>query len=185
VSLYADACDVLARWSAPTSPQRVLQSAYVEHLRNHADGLSRHCHPDHITASTLVVSHDGRQVLLNLHRRYRIWVQFGGHCEDVDQRLHDAAVREAVEESGIDDLTLTDSEPVQLSRHEVVCGPTLPAHHLDVRYLAVAPPRARPRVGPESLDVRWFALNRLPGTLDQPLIALIRLTGSRWTARQG
>jgi 8-oxo-dGTP pyrophosphatase MutT (NUDIX family) len=122
-----------------------------------------------------VVSDDRTRVLLNLHRKYGIWVQFGGHCEAGDDTLAGAALREAVEESGIDGLRLVRTEPVQLSTHEVRCGPIRPSHHLDVRYVAEAPPAAVTRVSDESLDVRWFDRAALPAGVDMPLLALIAL----------
>jgi len=178
VSLHADAVRVLTQWHPPSDCQRELQSTYMAHLRAHPDGLTRGCHPDHITASTLVFSHDRQRVLLNLHRKYSIWVQFGGHCEPGDATLAAAALREAVEESGMATLRLLGSRPVQLSTHEVPCGPVRPSHHLDVRYVAVAPPDAIAAVSDESADVRWFARERLPNGLDRPLLELI--DRSRW-----
>ena len=172
-ALYADALAALAAYDPRTVEQQQLKVAYLRHLADHPDGLSRDCHPDHITASTLVVSHDRRTVLLNLHRRYEIWVQFGGHCEPDDLSLHEAALREAVEESGIADLTLTAQRPIQLSTHEVRCGPIRPSHHLDVRYVATAPAGADGVVSDESLDLAWFAPDALPAGLDDPLRELI------------
>jgi hypothetical protein len=63
--------------------------------------------------------------------------------------------------------------PTQLSTHEVRCGPVRPSHHLDVRYVAVAPDDAVSRVSEESLDVAWFAPDSLPDGLDAPLRELI------------
>jgi 8-oxo-dGTP pyrophosphatase MutT (NUDIX family) len=171
--LYDDAVSALTRWRPPDAEQARLKAAYLAHLERHTDGLSRDCHPDHITASALVVSHDRRQVLLNLHRKYEIWVQFGGHCEAADRRLHEAALREAAEESGIDGLRLRDETPAQLSRHEVRCGPLRPSHHLDVRYVAVAPQSAQPEPTAESLAVTWFDPADLPAGVDGPLRELI------------
>ena len=91
----------------------------------------------------MVVNADRSRVLLNLHGKYRLWMQFGGHCEDDDETLAAAALRETREESGIDALTLAAASPIQLDVHEVRCGPIRPAHHLDVRYIAVAPDGAR------------------------------------------
>jgi 8-oxo-dGTP pyrophosphatase MutT (NUDIX family) len=173
VSLHADAVAALTRWSPPDDEQRNLAAEYLAHLAEHPDGLTRECHPNHLTASTLVVDQARERVLLNLHRKYEIWVQFGGHCEPDDRCLHEAALREAVEESGISTLRLVDDLPVQLSTHEVRCGPVRPSHHLDVRYVAEAPTGAVCAVSDESLDVAWFAPDALPEGLEPPLRALI------------
>ncbi len=173
MSLYDHALTVLTGWHPPDEQQHSLRSTYVRHLATHADGLLRTCHPDHITASTLVVSPDRVRVLLNLHRRYGIWVQFGGHCERADTTLAAAALREASEESGIAELRLLGEEPVQLSTHEVRCGPLRPSHHLDVRFAAVAPDDGIASPTEESLDVRWFDVEALPPGLDEPLAQLI------------
>ena len=174
-ALHRDAVATLSRWSSRDPLQQELQATYLAHLAANPDGHTRHCHPDHITASTLVVDESRSRVLLNLHGKYGIWVQFGGHCEPDDETLSAAALREAVEESGIADLRLVRPEPVQLSTHEVRCGPIRPSHHLDVRYVAVAPPGAATAVSAESHDVRWFDAGALPEGLDAPLQELIRL----------
>ncbi len=172
MSLFADAVSSLSRWHPYSDEQARLRNAYLAHLDEHPDGLSRECHPDHLTASALVLSHDRRQVLLNLHRRYRIWVQFGGHCEPDDEALVSAARRETVEECGITDLVF-DGMIAQLSKHEVRCGPIRPSHHLDVRYLAMAPADAEAVVSAESLDVRWFDVGAVPAGLEPQLRELV------------
>jgi 8-oxo-dGTP pyrophosphatase MutT (NUDIX family) len=177
VSLYDDAVETLSRWHPRNDQQRQLRAIYLRHLHEHPDGLSRACHPDHITASILVVSGDRKQVLLNLHRRYGIWVQFGGHCEPQDATLAAAALREATEESGIAGLRLLGADPVQLSTHEVRCGPISPSHHLDVRFVAVAPDHALATASDESDEVSWFPRRSLPG-IDAPLRELVEW--SRW-----
>jgi len=179
VSLYDDALAVLSGWHPRNDQQRRLQASYVRHLRDHPDGLHRECHPDHITASTLVVSGDRTHVLLHLHRKYEIWVQLGGHCEATDETLAGAALREASEESGIADLQLLGMVPMQLSTHAVRCGPMSPAHHLDVRYVAEAPTDARLAVSEESLELSWFDRQRLPRGVDASLRELIEWSVSR------
>lgn len=173
MSLYDDALAVLSGWHPRNDQQRRLQASYVQHLYDHREGLHRECHPDHITASTLVVSVDRTHVLLHLHRKHEIWMQFGGHCEATDETLAGAALREASEESGIADLRLLGTVPVQLSTHAVQCGPLGPAHHLDVRYLAEAPTDARVAMSQESLELSWFDRQRLPSGVDASLHELI------------
>jgi 8-oxo-dGTP pyrophosphatase MutT (NUDIX family) len=178
VTLHSSAVAALEEWTAPSPAEERLRAQYLAHLGAHADALSRHCHPDHLTASALVVSHDRSQVLLNLHGKYRIWMQFGGHCEDDDPSLAAAALRETSEESGIAGLELVSERPIQLDSHEVRCGPVRPAHHLDVRFAIVAPRGAEPRASTESVDVRWFARDRTPPGLERSVQALIDRAGA-------
>lgn len=188
--LHRDALTVLRSWRAPDAEQEQARRRYVAHLEAHPDGLSRSCRPDHLTASTLVLSDDGQHVLLTLHAKAERWFQLGGHCEPGDDLLHEAASREAREESGVPGLRL-DPAPVQLSEHAVPfcrdpsAGPEVPApdgrttvHHLDVRFLAIAPPGSVPTVSEESLDVRWWPADALPDP-DPDLVDLVRLARER------
>jgi 8-oxo-dGTP pyrophosphatase MutT (NUDIX family) len=178
VSLHADALAVLTDWPAPTVVQESLRERYVEHLRARPDGLTRECRPDHVTASTLVLSADGGAALLTLHAKAHRWFQFGGHCEPGDATLAGAAAREATEESGLTGLTL-DPVPVQLSEHAVpFCGPAGDVHHLDVRFVAVAPADAVHAVSDESLDVRWWPVDALPDP-EPDLVELVAMARAR------
>jgi 8-oxo-dGTP pyrophosphatase MutT (NUDIX family) len=173
VTLRADAHDVLTRWRTDDPDQQRLRQVYLSHLEQHTDAMSRDCHPDHLTASVLIVDARGERVLLTLHRLMRRWLQTGGHCEAGDATVADAALREGREESGIPDLAI-DPEPVLLSLHEVPsCGPIRPSHHLDVQYVAVAPPGAQEVISDESDDLAWFELDRLPEDTDQSVRDLI------------
>ena len=174
--VHADALRALAAWTAPDAAQERLRRDYVAHLEQHPDGVRRSCFPDHLTAGTVVLSHDGEAVLLNLHRKARRWFAFGGHVEPADDSLAGAALREAVEESGVTDLDFAP-EPVHLDLHEVgFCDPRGTVRHLDVRYCAVAPADADHQTSDESLDVRWWPLDGLPELEDEMhrLIALAR-----------
>lgn len=178
MSLHADALDVLSHWQAPTTEQDHLRASYADHLVAHDDGHRRTCFPAHLTAGALVLSHDRRQVLLNLHRKAGRWFHFGGHLETTDVTLAGAALREATEESGVRDLVV-EAEPLHLSRHVVeYCDPCGPVDHLDVRFLALHGSEVQPVASEESLDVRWWPVDGLP--TDEPdMVEMIRLALQR------
>ena len=161
---HADALATLRAWQPPDEGQDALRERYVDHLASRPDGMDRACYPDHLTASTVVLSADGTQVLLTLHAKARRWFQLGGHCEAGDPTLAAAALREATEESGLARLRL-DPVPVHLSEHAVpFCDPRGGVHHLDVRFVAVAADGDAHAVSDESLDVRWWPADALPAS---------------------
>lgn len=173
-SLHADARRVLADWLAPDAAQADLRDAYLAHLDTYADGVWRSRTEGHITASALIVDPSRGRVLLTLHPKVGLWLQTGGHCEEADATLADAALREAVEESGIGDLTLL-ADPVWLDRHDVRCGgPDRWSVHYDVEFVAVAAADATAQISEESLDLRWFGYDALPDDTDDAVRTLVR-----------
>jgi 8-oxo-dGTP pyrophosphatase MutT (NUDIX family) len=177
VTLHADALATLSGWTAPDTAQDELRARFVAHLEGTADGMWRSSYPDHITAGALVIDGTGDRVLLNLHRKARRWFAFGGHAEPDDLTLADVAAREAREESGITDLRLVPS-PAQLDVHPVpFCDPRGEVKHLDVRYVAIAPPAAREVTSEESLDVRWWPVDALP-ELEPGMVDLVGIARS-------
>lgn len=173
-ALHADAALALKEWQAPDDTQERLRLAYLDHLDGHGDGLSRSCGAGHLTASALVVDAARGRVLLTLHRKLRMWLQTGGHCEPGDRTLAGAALREATEESGIPGLTLLPGGPVGLDRHLTPC-----AWHLDVQYAALAPEGAVAAVSAESLELRWFAYDEVAAVADESVVRLVDRTRAR------
>ena len=173
MTLHGDAVDVLTHWRAPSDEQERLRSQYVAHLDQRPDGMWRSCLPAHLTTGALVLSHDRRHVLLNLHGKARRWFHFGGHLEPDDQTLAGAALREATEESGLSGLHV-DANPLHLSTHAVeFCGAGS-ADHLDVRFLALLGADSEPKASEESLEVRWWPVDDLP-TEEPDMVEMIEL----------
>jgi 8-oxo-dGTP pyrophosphatase MutT (NUDIX family) len=172
VSLHDDAVLVLKEYG----DQEELRQAYLDHLQAHPDGMWKACEAGHLTASALVIDPSRGRVLLTLHKKLRMWLQMGGHCEPEDTSLRAAALREATEESGVAGLTLLPGGPVRLDRHPIPA----PCHwHFDVQYAAVAPPGAVQAISDESLDLRWFPYEEVPGVADESVVRLLEAARAR------
>lgn len=170
MSLHDDAVLVLKGYG----DQEELRQVYLDHLGAHPDGMWKACGDGHITASALVIDPERGRVLLTLHRKLRMWLQMGGHCEPSDATLADAALREGTEESGVAGLTLLPGGPVRLDRHHTPC-----AWHLDVQYAALAPSGAVEAISDESLDLRWFAYDEVAGVADASVVRLVEAARAR------
>jgi 8-oxo-dGTP pyrophosphatase MutT (NUDIX family) len=171
VTLRESALEVLTGWQAPDPAQDSLRHAVLAFVLGNEDACRRACVPAHITASALVVDHAGTHALLTLHPRFGRWLQLGGHCEDSEADIVAAALREASEESGIAGLTM-DPNMAALHVHPVTCSLGVPTRHLDMQFIAHAPPDAQIACSDESLDLRWWPLDGLPPDTDFGLAQL-------------
>ncbi|MFI5823174.1 NUDIX hydrolase [Streptomyces rishiriensis] len=170
MSLYDDAVLVLKGYEG----QEELRQSYLDHLSAHPDGMWKACRDGHVTASALVIDPEQERVLLTLHKKLRMWLQMGGHCEPVDGTLAAAALREGTEESGVAGLTLLPGGPVRLDRHPTPC-----AWHYDVQYAALAPAGSVEAISDESLDLRWFPYAQVADVADESVVRLLEATRAR------
>ncbi|HEX5016338.1 MAG TPA: NUDIX domain-containing protein [Actinomycetes bacterium] len=170
MSLALSARELLTRWSPPSDRQRELRDEFVQQIDRDTSSWSRNCRPDHLTASVIVLDQTQTHVLLGLHAKVGLWLQFGGHIEADDASVQSAAERELVEESGIGELSLAGAEPLQLDRHPAPCGAR---HHLDIQFAAYVDHDVATKLSQESLALRWFPVDALPDETDAALRSLV------------
>ena len=131
-------------------------------------GFSRHAFdPGHVTASCFVIDSSSTRVLLHRHKRLGRWLQMGGHVEE-EESLVDAALREAAEESGLDDLQMLPGI-VDVDVHVIPAGKGEPEHrHFDVRFLArTDEPHAITMDRSESDALAWFPLHEAVAVMNE------------------
>jgi len=117
----------------------------------------------HLTGSAWILSADGNSVLLLHHAKLDRWLQPGGHCDVMDASLAETAWREAMEECGIQGLTLISPAIFDLDVHEIPARGNEPSHlHYDLRFLFVAPEDAEfERNLLETKAIAWVRIEEL------------------------
>lgn len=177
MSVRESAIALLFDWQAPDPAQDSVRHAVLAFLLARDDACRRECVPGHVTASALVLDDSGRRVLLTLHPRLGRWVQLGGHCDDGDDDIAAAALREATEESGVTGLRLAP-ELAAIHVHPVTCSLGVPTRHLDLQFVAHAPPGAQIAISDESMDLQWWPADALPEDADDALAYLVARASS-------
>jgi 8-oxo-dGTP pyrophosphatase MutT (NUDIX family) len=134
----------------------------------------------HVTASALLFN-PLRQALLIHHNLLGRWLQPGGHIDPTDGSPQAGALRELIEETGIDAGQVTpmagwEETPIWLDRHWIPPNPRKaePRHeHWDLLYLFET--RAAPastRLTPQLLEISsigWRPMADLPANITRAL----------------
>ena len=144
-------------------PLRQDETADVERVRALAvaggDPWSRAL-PMHLTASALIVHPDSGRVLLRWHQRQQAWLQVGGHADPGENDALSIALREAREETALDDLVpWPDGAIRQVVIVPVPAGGREPAHeHADVRFVLATRKPGAVRAEQPDAPLRWVTI---------------------------
>ena len=171
-----DTMDLIEQITAyqPVNEQEAADKALIlQHLQTSGNIYTRANQTAHMTASAWVVSPDRTQVLMAFHRIYNSWAWLGGHA-DGERDLTAVARREALEESGLEEIRLLTPEIISLEvltvdGHEKR-GAYVPSHlHLNVTYLFEADPAAPLRIKPdENSGVAWIRMDEIDRKSNEP-----------------
>ncbi len=131
----------------------------------------------HVTAAAWLVNAQRTHALLLHHAKLDRWLQPGGHIDDTDKGPADGALREALEESGLGELSLADSALLDVDVHAIPQRLDEPAHlHYDARFLVVAK-NSDVIISDESLRFRWIALGEIANSnMDYSITRLAKKT---------
>ncbi|MCI5689145.1 MAG: NUDIX hydrolase [Emergencia sp.] len=155
-------------------------------LRDNDNCLMRENLTAHFTASSWIVNGEGRgagsdlgdnviddKILMVYHNLYNSWSWTGGHA-DGEADLLSVAIREAQEETGVQDFKVLHREPISL---EIITvdghmkrGVYVPSHlHLNLTYLLQADETQKLSVKPdENSGVAWIPAGKLAAHVSEP-----------------
>ncbi|MFM7322411.1 MAG: NUDIX hydrolase [Armatimonadota bacterium] len=135
----------------------------LEFLGREPHPLSRTTTAGHITSSCFAIHPNQPDLVVLWHRKIGRWVQPGGHVEDSDPSVADAALRELCEETGasVADIATTLGV-VDVDVHPIPAFQDQPEHlHFDVRYGFVMNAGWVPGEG-----ARWMAASQVAAMQD-------------------
>lgn len=153
----------IAAYQPSNEQEAVDQQQMLAFLRNNPDALDRTNLAAHFSASGWIVNRARDRVLLCYHKIYDSWSWTGGHA-DGESDLESVAIREALEETGVEAKPVAPGEIFSLETLYVMGhvkrGQYVPCHlHMNLTYLLEADETIPLKIkADENSGLRWFSV---------------------------
>jgi 8-oxo-dGTP pyrophosphatase MutT (NUDIX family) len=171
--------DQLSAYAAVYPEEAETVTRFTAFVREQPECFERSLAQGHITGSAWIVDAVGEKVLLTHHRKLDCWLQLGGHA-DGDADVQAVALKEAQEESGIQNFQRLGQGIFDLDIHPIPARGEVPEHlHYDVRYVLQVTGATDYVVSEESHDLRWVPLDEVRFLTTDP--SMLRMVG-KWKA---
>ena len=137
----------------------------LEYIDKFEDVLTRKNKMCHFTASNWIVNKDRTKVLMIYHNIYKSWAWTGGHADGDSDLLH-VAIKEAEEETGLNNLKLLSDEIYGLQiltvDSHIKRGKFVSSHlHLDCCFLLETNEKEKLRIKKdENSGVKWIEIDK-------------------------
>lgn len=138
----------------------------LDYINKFDDVLTRENNMCHFTASNWIVNEDRTKVLMIYHNIYKSWAWTGGHADGDSDLLH-VALKEAEEETGINNLKLLSDgiygiQILTVDSH-IKKGKFVSSHlHLDCCFLFEANEKDNLRIKKdENSGVKWIDIDKV------------------------
>lgn len=162
--------DKLARHRPLDATEAQMTQQTVAFITCHEDCFKRSLAIGHVTGSSWIIDRERSHALLTHHRKLDRWLQLGGHS-DGDSDTLAVALREAREESGLEQLTALHSAIFDVDVHLIPARGDEPAHHhYDIRFLLEADRHAPLILSHESKQLAWVTLDEALRLAPEPSI---------------
>jgi len=146
--------------------EQIDQKAMLSFIEHNKDCLDRTNLSGHFTSSAIIVNESMDQVLFAYHNIYDSWSWVGGH-NDGESNFLEVALKEAKEETGINNVYPYDSEIMMLDilpvKRHVKRGQFVGHHlHFNLTFLLIANTSDELSIKPdENSGVKWFKIDEV------------------------
>lgn len=160
--------DLIENYQPLYQKELIFKEKMLELIYTCEDCFLRSCRVGHFTASAFLMNKELTHVLLMHHTKLDKWMQLGGHC-DGDSDILNVAIKEAQEESGINEIKPLSAEIFDIDIHLIPPNRNDESHyHFDVRFLLHAYNDDKIQKNHESKELRWIEKDsmNLPSSSD-------------------
>ncbi len=129
----------------------------------------------HITGSAFILDSTQKFGLFTHHKKLDKWLQLGGHA-DGDSDILNVALREAQEESGINDIQPISNQIFDIDIHTVPAHGKDPEHlHYDIRFLFETNKKNPLIITKESKQLAWIPLQKISEyTMEESVLRMVQ-----------
>ena len=139
----------------PTSEEIKFKEDMINFFIDNRLAFYRENASGHFTASAWVINRSNTRALITHHKKLKLKLQLGGHC-DGDPDLIRVALKEIIEESGIEEISYS-TNVFDIDIHVIPEREEVKEHlHYDVRFLFIVPDDAKYVVSDESDNLEWI-----------------------------
>lgn len=159
--------DLLENYASRYPEEGDAVARYKDFVETYPDCFERTQQKGHVTCSAWIVDASGEKTLLTHHRKLNIWLQPGGHADGDSDPLR-VAMKESLEETGLERLSAVSGEIFDLDIHGIPARKDEPSHfHYDVRFLIQTGGGGEYIVSEESHDLAWVLMDDLEKYTDE------------------
>jgi 8-oxo-dGTP pyrophosphatase MutT (NUDIX family) len=150
--------NLLNNYHSENIKEQEYKEKIITFIKNNENCFDRSNGKGHITASAWVINKDRNKVLLMLHKKLNRWLQLGGHA-DGESDVTLVALKEAREESGIQEIHLISNKIFDIDIHKIPAHKDIPEHlHYDIRFI-LETEHENFIQNNESIALAWFSQN--------------------------
>jgi len=165
----------LSAYKPTDKAEQEMQAGMMQFIEENEDCFERSNLAGHITGSALIIDAGKEITLLTHHFKLDKWLQLGGHA-DGDKDIRNVVLKEAQEESGLQDFSFYQDAIFDVDVHTIPQRKEVPEHlHYDVRFVLNTDSNTPLIQNHESKALKWIPLEKVSEyNSEESLLRMVR-----------